>query len=97
MNEYFDFMRDAQKFFKDKIHALNNAIAHEDNPANISKLKFQLSHAELDWKKYSELRQKLFQTNQENPESCLQIICMALSKYETSNNFKKRKGGAEQS
>ena len=66
MNESFDFMKDAQNFFKDKIHAINNAIAHEDNPTNISKLKFQLSHAESDWKKYSELRQKLFVTNQEN-------------------------------
>lgn len=65
MNESFDFVKDAEKFFKDKIHALNNAISHEDNSENISKLKFQLNHAELDWKKYSELRQKMFKINEE--------------------------------
>lgn len=66
MNESFDFTNDAQKFFKDKIHALSNAISHEDEPAKISKLKIQLSYAEADWKRYTELHQKIIHSNLES-------------------------------
>ncbi len=68
MNEYFDFTKDVQKFFKDKIHALGNAIAHEADPAKISKLELQLSYAEADWKKYTNLRQKMISSDFEKPD-----------------------------
>lgn len=61
MNESFDFAKDAQKFFKDKIHSLSNAIAHENDSNKIAKLKLQLVYAEEDWKKYSELYKKMNQ------------------------------------
>ena len=59
MSEYFNFTKDAQKFFKDKIHSLSNAISHEDDPSKIENLKIQLKYAQEDWKKYSELHKKI--------------------------------------
>jgi hypothetical protein len=67
MNESFDFIKDAQDFFKDKIHALSNAIAHETDSAKISKLKSQLRYAENDWKKYTELYEKRNDSDFEQP------------------------------
>lgn len=65
MNEFFDFTKDAQKFFKDKIHALNNAISHENDPEKISKLKVQLRYAQKDWEKYLELQKTLLDSRKE--------------------------------
>ena len=59
MNEYSDFPKDAQRFFKDKIHALSNAISHESEPEKITKLKLELAYAEADWKRYTELCEKI--------------------------------------
>ena len=55
MNESLDFGKEAQKFFKDKIHALNNAISHESDPEKIRELESLLKYAEDDWKKYTDL------------------------------------------
>jgi hypothetical protein len=51
----YDFCKEAQKFFKDKIHSLSNAIAHEQDPANIEKLESMLAEAQKDWEKYTKL------------------------------------------
>ena len=59
MSEYYDFPKDAQRFFKDKIHALSNAISHESEPEKLTKLKLELAYAEDDWKRYTELREKI--------------------------------------
>ena len=59
MSEYSDFPKDAQRFFKDKIHALSNAISHESEPEKLTKLKLELAYAEADWKRYTELREKI--------------------------------------
>lgn len=59
MSEYSDFPKDAQRFFKDKIHALSNAISHESESEKITKLKLELAYAEADWKRYTELREKI--------------------------------------
>ena len=59
MSEYSDFPKDAQRFFKDKIHALSNAISHESEPEKMTKLKLELAYAEADWKRYTELREKI--------------------------------------
>ncbi len=61
MSESFDFTKDAQRFFKDKIHSLSNAISHESDPSKIESLKLQLKFAQEDWKKYSELHEKINQ------------------------------------
>ena len=55
MNNSLDLYKEAQKFFKDKIHALNNAISHESDPDKIQKLESLLRYAEDDWKKYTSL------------------------------------------
>ena len=39
MTQAYDFCKAAQKFFKDKIHSLSNAIAHEQDPQKIQKLE----------------------------------------------------------
>ena len=70
MSESFDFTKDAQKFFKDKIHSLSNAISHEDDLTKIKNLKLQLKYAQEDWKKYSNLHEKINQSSdhiQKNP------------------------------
>ena len=51
----YDFCKEAQKFFKDKIHSLSNAIAHEKDSANIKKLESMLAEAQKDWEKYTRL------------------------------------------
>lgn len=58
MNESLNFGKEAQKFFKDKIHALNNAISHESDPEKIHKFELLLRYAEDDWKKYTNLIDK---------------------------------------
>lgn len=55
MSQANEFCKEAQKFFKDKIYSLSNAIAHEQNPENMQKLESMLSEAQKDWKKYSKL------------------------------------------
>ena len=50
-----DFCKDVQKFFKDKIHSLNNAISHEQDPDTIQKLELLLIVAQKDWEKYTKL------------------------------------------
>ena len=51
----YDFCKEAQKFFKDKIHSLSNGIAHEQDPDNIKKLESMLTEAQKDWEKYTKL------------------------------------------
>ena len=55
MSQANEFCKEAQKFFKDKIHSLNNAIAHEQDTDTIQKLESMLSEAQKDWEKYSKL------------------------------------------
>ena len=55
MSQADEFCKEAQKFFKDKIYSLSNAIALEQNPENMQKLESMLSEAQKDWKKYSKL------------------------------------------
>lgn len=75
MSESFNFTKDAQKFFKDKIHSLSNAISHESDPTKIRNLELQLHYAQEDWKKYSDLHEKinqLFNDKQKNPVNYIQ-------------------------
>ncbi len=55
MSQAYEFCKEAQKFFKDKIHSLTNAIAHEQDPETIQKLESMLTEAQKDWEKYSKL------------------------------------------
>ena len=53
-----DYCKEAQKFFKDKIHSLSNAIAHEQDPIKIEKLESMLTEAQKDWEKYTKLLER---------------------------------------
>ena len=64
MSEFSDFPKDAQRFFKDKIHALSNAISHESDSSNLAKLKLELAYAEADWKRYTELREQVISNSE---------------------------------
>ncbi len=60
MTQAYDFCKAAQKFFKDKIHSLSNAIAHEQDPEKIQKLELLLTEAQKDWKKYTKLLDEFY-------------------------------------
>ena len=50
-----EYCKESQKFFKDKIHAITNAISHASDPNEIHRLELLLSYAEKDWEKYTKL------------------------------------------
>jgi len=60
MTQAYDFCKATQKFFKDKIHSLNNAIAHEQDPEKIQKLESLLTEAQKDWEKYTKLLDEFY-------------------------------------
>jgi len=51
----YQYCKESQKFFKDKIHAITNAIAHDLDQKEIKRLELLLSNAEKSWGQYTKL------------------------------------------